>query len=88
MRRTIAEWVVTLAAAVVFILAFEAEVAQPFRVPTGSMEPTLACAKPGDGCSAHFNDRVIVARIVYRFRGPERGEIAAFHSPPAAAAKC
>jgi signal peptidase I len=86
--RTVVEWVLTLAVAVAFILAFEAEIAQPFRVPTSSMEPTLACAKPGTGCTASFNDRVLVARIVYRFRGPERGEIAVFHAPPAAKRLC
>lgn len=78
----------TLAVAVGFVLAFEAEVAQPFRVPTSSMEPTLACARPGPGCTGLFNDRVLVARIVYRFRGPERGEIAVFHAPPAAQRLC
>jgi len=70
--RTIVEWLVTLAVAALFVLAFEAEVAQPFRVPTSSMEPTLLCAKPGLGCTASLNDRVIVAKVVYRFRDPRR----------------
>jgi len=87
-RRAIVEWIVTLGFAIVFVLAFEAEVAQPFRVPTSSMEPTLACAHPGLGCTATFNDRVIVAKIVYRFRGPKRGEIAVFHAPAAAKKAC
>ncbi|HXH95666.1 MAG TPA: signal peptidase I [Gaiellaceae bacterium] len=86
--RRVVEWALTLAAAIAFILAFEAEIAQPFRVPTSSMEPTLACAKPGVGCTASFNDRVLVAKIVYRFRGPERGEIAVFHAPLAARRLC
>jgi signal peptidase I len=87
-RRSIVEWIVTLGFAIVFVLAFEAEVAQPFRVPTSSMEPTLACAHPGLGCTATFNDRVIVAKIVYRFRDPKRGEIAVFHAPAAAKKAC
>jgi len=87
-RRTIVEWVLTLAVAAIVVLAFEAEVAQPFRVPTASMEPTLLCAKPGLGCTASLNDRVLVAKIVYRFRDPERGEIAVFHAPAAARVKC
>jgi signal peptidase I len=86
--RTIVEWVATLAVAALFILVFEAEIAQPFRVPTSSMEPTLACAKPGTGCTGSFNDRVLVARIVYRFRDPERGDIAVFHAPPLATKLC
>jgi signal peptidase I len=88
LRRTVLEWVVTLAVAAVVVLAVEVEVAQPFRVPTSSMEPTLHCAKPGVGCTASLNDRVIVAKIVYRFRDPERGEIAVFHAPAAARQKC
>jgi signal peptidase I len=87
-RRTIVEWVVTLAVAAVVVLAVEVEVAQPFRVPTSSMEPTLHCAKPGVGCTGSLNDRVIVAKIVYRFRNPERGEIAVFHAPPEAKQRC
>ena len=80
MRRTVVEWIVTLAVAAVVVLAVEAWIAQPFRVPTGSMEPTLQCAKPGLGCTGRFNDRVIVAKLVYDFRDPHRYEIAVFHA--------
>jgi len=88
MRRTVVEWVVTLAVAAVVVFALEAEVAQPFRVPTASMEPTLQCARPGEGCTGRFNDRVIVAKILYRFRDPHRFEIAVFHAPPLAKLRC
>jgi signal peptidase I len=87
-RRKIVEWVVTLAVAGIVVLGVEAEIAQPFRVPTGSMEPTLLCARPTESCTASFNDRVLVAKIVYRFRGPHHGEIAVFHAPPAARQRC
>ena len=30
------------------------------------MEPTLHCARPGDGCEARFSDRVLACRICYR----------------------
>jgi len=73
---------VTLAVAAIVVLAVEVEVAQPFRVPTSSMEPTLHCAKPGIGCTGSLNDRVIVAKLVYRWRDPRRFEIAVFHAPP------
>jgi signal peptidase I len=86
--RKVVEWLAVLTAAGLVILGIEAEIAQPFRVPTSSMEPTLACAKPGRGCTGSFDDRVLVARIVYRFRGPQRGEIAVFHAPAAAARLC
>ena len=88
MRRTLVEWIVTLAVAAIVVLAVEVEVAQPFRVPTSSMEPTLHCARPGIGCTSSLNDRVIVAKIMYRFRDPRRGEIAVFHAPAAAKQMC
>jgi signal peptidase I len=88
MRRTVVEWVLTLGIAALFVLVFEVEVAQPFRVPTSSMEPTLLCARPGIGCTASFNDRVLVAKIVYRFRDPKRFEIAVFHAPARARKLC
>ena len=88
MRRTFLEWFVTLAVAALVVLVVEVEVAQPFRVPTSSMEPTLHCARPGTGCSSSLNDRVIVAKIVYRFRDPKRFEIAVFHAPAKAKQLC
>jgi signal peptidase I len=87
-RRTLVEWLVTLAVAAIAVLAVEVEVAQPFRVPTSSMEPTLQCAKPSIGCTSSVNDRVIVAKIVYRFRDPRRQEIAVFHAPAKAKQLC
>jgi signal peptidase I len=87
-RRTVVEWVVTLLVAAVVVLAVEVEVAQPFRVPTASMEPTLQCAKPGIGCTGRLNDRVIVAKVTYKFRDPHRFEIAVFHAPPLAKVRC
>ena len=88
MRRTVVEWVITLAAAGLLVLVFEVEIAQPFRVPTSSMEPTLRCARPGTGCTGSLNDRVLVAKVVYRFRDPKRGEIAVFHAPARAQRLC
>ena len=88
MRRTVVEWVITLAVAAVVVLAVERWIAQPFKVPTGSMEPTLQCAKPSRDCTGRFNDRVIVAKIAYHYRDPRRYEIAVFNAPLAAKQKC
>ena len=82
--RTIVDWLVTIAVAVAFVLAFQAEVAKPYRIPTSSMEPTLHCAKPGAFCEGGFSDRVIANRLAYRFRNPERGEIIVFKTPKTA----
>ena len=67
--------------ALAFVLAFEAEVAKPYRIPSSSMEPTLHCAKPGAWCEARFTDRVIVNRLAYRFSNPKRGQIVVFQAP-------
>jgi signal peptidase I len=82
--RTIVHWLVTIAVAVVVVLAFQTEVAKPYRIPTSSMEPTLHCAKPGAFCEGRFSDRVIANRLAYRFRNPERGEIIVFKTPETA----
>ena len=82
--RTIADWTLTIALAIAFVLAFEAEVAKPYRIPSASMEGTLHCAKPGQGRLASTSDRVIANRLAYRFGNPRRGEIVVFHPPPAA----
>jgi signal peptidase I len=82
--RTAVDWAVTLALAAGFVLAFEAEVAKPFRIPSSSMEPTLHCARPALGCEARFSDRVIACEICYRFSAPARGQIVVFHAPAAA----
>src|SRR5437762_2071803 len=64
--RTVLDWLLTIAAAVAVVLVFEAEVAKPYRVPSASMEPTLHCARPADGCEARFSDRVIACEVCYR----------------------
>jgi signal peptidase I len=80
MRRVL-DWALTIAAAVAFVLVFEAEVAKPFRVPSASMETTLHCARPGPNCTGTFNDRVIANRLAYRFGDPKRGQIVVFEAP-------
>lgn len=79
--RKLAGWLSTIGLAVGFVLVFEAEVAQPFRIPSASMEYTLRCARPADHCTARFNDRIIANRLAYRFGDPRRGQIVVFHAP-------
>jgi len=84
----VVDWVVTIALAIGFVLAFEAEVAKPYRIPSSSMEPTLHCARPARGCEARFSDRVLVLRLAYRFRSPERGDVVVFEAPRLAETRC
>ena len=82
------DWALTITLAVVAVLAFQAEVARPYSIPTASMEPTLHCAKPTRGCLSRVSDRVIANRLVYRFHKPRRGDIIVFTAPARVKAVC
>lgn len=82
--RRIADWTVTLAVAIAFVLTFEAKVAKPYRIPSSSMEHTLRCARPGPDCTGSMSDRVLVNRLAYDFGSPQRGQIVVFKAPPKA----
>ena len=86
--RIAVDWIVTLAVAVGLVLTVKVEVANPYRIPSASMEPTLRCAKPAPGCDATFSDRVIANRLAYRFHDPHRGDIVVFEAPDAARQRC
>ncbi|MGH2977742.1 MAG: signal peptidase I [Gaiellaceae bacterium] len=79
--RRIVDWLVTITIAILFVLAFEAKVAKPYRIPSASMETTLHCARPATGCVASTSDRVLVNRLAYDFSGPQRGQIVVFKAP-------
>jgi signal peptidase I len=86
--RVAIDWIVTLAVAVALVLTVKVEVANPYRIPSASMEPTLRCARPTAGCDATFSDRVIANRLAYRFHDPHRGDIVVFDAPSAAERRC
>jgi signal peptidase I len=91
--RVALDWVLTIAGAVLIVLALKMWVVNPYRIPSSSMEPTLHCAKPGLGCEApggffDGSDRVLANRFIYRFRNPKRGEIIVFKTPPEAQVRC
>ena len=85
------DWVLTIAGAVLIVLAIKAWVVNPYRIPSSSMEPTLHCSRaagPASGCEAHFSDRVLANRFIYHLRDPNRGEIVVFNTPPKAQLEC
>jgi signal peptidase I len=86
--RVAIDWVVTIAGAVAIVLAIKAWVVNPYRIPSSSMEPTLHCARPAQGCEASASDRVLANRFIYRFRDPERAEIVVFKTPKLAKQEC
>ena len=67
------ELVIIIAVAVGLALGIQAWVVKPYRIPSGSMEPTLKVGQ-----------RVLVNRIGMDFSEPHVGEIVVFHPPEGA----
>ncbi len=65
--RSLLELVVTVGAAVGFALLVQAFVVKPYKIPSGSMLPTLA-----------INQRILVNRLDTH---PEIGDVVVFHTP-------
>jgi signal peptidase I len=70
---SIVELVVIVVVALGLALGIQAFIVKPYRIPSGSMEPTLA-----------IGQRVLVNRIGMDFGEPHVGEIAVFHPPEGA----
>lgn len=66
----IIETALLLAAAFALAQVVRTYIVQPYVIPSGSMEPTIA-----------IQDRVLVNKFVYRFRDPAPGEIVVFTDP-------
>jgi signal peptidase I len=65
--RSIVELIVTVVVAVALALLIQAFIVKPYRIPSGSMEPTL-----------HINQRVLTNRMINH---PSLGDIVVFHPP-------
>ncbi|QEC50329.1 signal peptidase I [Baekduia soli] len=73
--QTVLETAVLLALAIALALSLQAYALKPYRIPSGSMEPTLK-----------VGDRVLVNRFGHRVLGgePHVGDIIVFHPPKGA----
>ncbi len=69
-KRVIREWVESIVIALVLALAVRTFIVQAFKIPTGSMRPTLL-----------EGDRILVNKFLYRFKEPERGDVVVFKYP-------
>ena len=56
--------------AVALALCIRTFIVAPFKIPSGSMRPTLI-----------EGDRILVNKFIYRFQPPHRGDIIVFRSP-------
>jgi signal peptidase I len=68
--RLVLEVVVIVVAAFAIAMLVQAFVVKPFTIHQVSMQPTLL-----------EGDRILLNRMSYHFRDPERGDIVVFHSP-------
>lgn len=64
------EFVESVVWAVVVALAIRTFIIAPFKIPSGSMRPTLI-----------EGDRILVNKFIYRFREPQRGDVVVFRYP-------
>ena len=73
-RNSLVELIVIVAVAIVLAIVIQAFFVKPYRIPSGSMEPTL-----------DIGQRVLVQRVTHRLGSdPELGDVIVFH-PPAGA---
>jgi signal peptidase I len=72
-RGALIELVVIVALAIGLALLIQAFLVKPYRIPSGSMEPTL-----------DIGQRVLVNRVGYHLGDPEVGDIVVFHPPEGA----
>ena len=69
-RLIIREYAESLLIAFILAMVIRAFVVQAFKIPTGSMNPTLL-----------EGDRILVCKFIYYFYAPERGEVIVFKYP-------
>ena len=75
--RSIVEWIVIIALAVLVSLLVRTYVFQTFFIPSGSMEPTL-----------QIGDRIVVSKLSVDFGTIHRGDILVFKAPAAVRTQC
>lgn len=68
--RAIIEWVVVVGGAFGIALLIQLFLFQPFRIPSGSMIPTL-----------QVRDRIVVNKVSYKLHDPHRGDVVVFTTP-------
>jgi signal peptidase I len=74
---SLVELVLIVATALLLALAIQAFIIKPYRIPSGSMLPTI-----------HLGQRVLVDRLGNDFSSPHVGEIIVFHPPKNYALGC
>lgn len=66
-KAVILEYVKSFVVAIILALLIREFIVQAFKIPSGSMRPTLI-----------EGDRILVNKFIYRFKEPERGDLIVF----------
>lgn len=69
-RKVFRDAVIPLAVAFAVAMIFQATVAKPYQIPSGSMKPTI-----------NEFDRILADRVVYHFKSIQRGDVVVFNPP-------
>ncbi len=69
-KQIIREYAEAIVIAFILAMIIRTFVIQAFKIPTGSMRPTLI-----------ENDRILVNKFIYRFKKPQRGDVIVFRYP-------
>ena len=69
-QNSLVELVGIVVVALALALGIQAFLVKPFKIPSGSMEPTL-----------NIDQRVLVDRVSFRFTNPSRNDVVVFHPP-------
>jgi signal peptidase I len=70
-KSTLREYAESVGTAVLIALLLRSFVVEAFKIPSGSMIPTL-----------EVGDHIFVSKFIYDFRKPERGDVIVFKYPP------
>ena len=69
-KQMIREWVETIVIALALAMIVRTFVVAAFKIPTGSMKPTLL-----------EGDKIFVSKVIYKFNAPQRGDVVVFKYP-------
>lgn len=69
-KSSLLELIESVAVAILLAVVIRLFILAPFYIPSGSMEPTL-----------RIGDRIIVSKISYLFKEPQRGDVVVFRYP-------
>jgi signal peptidase I len=73
-------FVVCLGIPITLALGVRTFIVQPFKVPTGTMQPTIMGNRTAADGSQVLGDHIFVNKLTYRFSEPQRGDVVVFRT--------